>query len=806
MLLTNLTNAQSIKGKVVDKNNEPIPMVNVLTIYKGSTKGDASNFDGDFNIKLDENGNYIVKFSSIGFKGVEKTVQVNNNEEVNIGNIVLEESVEQLQAVEIVGRKRNDYNSDYSFSATKIAMKNIELPQSVGTVTKELIKDRQAYQITEAVKGVSSVTPVSFYNHFTIRGIAQNQDGQILNGMRTNQYYFLQPITQNIERIEVIKGPGSVTVSSADPGGSINMVTKKPLKEARKEVTFGVGSFSTIRGGLDFTGPLNKDKTMLYRLNVGVQQAKSYRDLVKNNAFLVSPSFSYIPNDKTAVNVEVIYTDNTGNLDRGQPVFGVAELKTKKDLLTTPISTNIAATNDYANYKELLLTTSFSQKLTDKLKFNAQYMKQTWNEDLAEHRANGFIQDVDGKTIKNLVRLRYAERKQFWETDNLSAFFTYDLKFGDYKSTFVAGYDLNRVDRPTGNGQNGARGYYSGETIDYNGITIKKPKAGFYDLENPKNIIRNTQLYPMGAYAIPTQILTTHGAYIQNVTKIGKASLLFSLRHEWFKDDILYDTKNPKVYKNKALIPRVGLSYEIAKNVNAYGTYLEGFQPHANTTSMMPITANNFFWAGSPSAFKPMTNNLIEFGVKAKLFKGAVSASVAAFQIRQENILVKVADNGDLSDFALRGKDRSRGIEFDFSGYITREFQVNASFSNVDAIIEEDNNPKLKGARKEASPKNSANLWLKYDFRKVEALKGFSLGAGVQYSGDKLGWYDRTIELPAYTVADMVLYYQPKKLNLEFNLKVNNVFNQTYWTGALFKSRLFPGTPRNFMFTTTYKF
>lgn len=805
ILLVNVGFAQSISGKVVDGNNEPLSGVSVVTFSEGVKVGDATNIKGNFNINLAKNGNYTVQLSFIGFKDKQKKVLVKGN--TRLGTIVLHESAEQLQEVEVIGRKRKDYNSDYSLSATKIAMKNIELPQSVGTVTKELIKDRQAYQITEAVKGVSSVTPVSFYNHFSIRGIAQNQDGQILNGMRTNQYYFLQPITQNIERIEVVKGPGSVTVSSADPGGSINMVTKKPLREARKELTFGVGSFSTLRGGLDFTGPLNKDKTMLYRLNVGVQQAKSFRDLVKNNAFLISPSFSYVPNDKTAVNVEVIYTDNTGNLDRGQPVFGKKELKTKADLLTTPITTNISAANDYANYKELILTTSLSQKITDDLRFNAQYMKQTWNEDLVEHRANGFIQDVNGNTVENLIRLRYAERQQFWETDNVSAYFTYDLKFGNNKSTFVAGYDLNRIDKPTGNGQNGARGYYDGKTIDYNGITIKSPKAGFYDLANPTNIIRNTQLYPMGAYAIPTQKLTTHGAYLQNVTKFNRLSVLLSLRHEWFKDDYLYDTKNAKVYKNEALIPRVGISYEVSKNINIYGTYLEGFQPHANTTSVMPVTANNFFWSGdSPSVFKPMTNNLIEFGAKAKLFKGKLNASMSVFQIRQKNILVKVADNGDLSDYVQRGKDRSRGVEFDFSGYITRELQINASYSYVDAIIEEDSNPDLVGARKEASPKNSANLWLKYDFSKIKALEGFSLGAGVQYSGDKLGWYDRTIKLPSYTIADLVLYYQPKKLDLEFSLKVNNVFDETYWTGALFKERLFPGTPRNLMFTTTYKF
>ena len=220
------------------------------------------------------------------------------------------------------------------------------------------------------------MTPVSFYNHFNIRGISQNEDGQIINGMRTRQFYFLQPLTQNIERVEVIKGPSSVTFSSADPGGSINMVTKKPLRETKREVTFGAGSFSTMRAGLDFTGPLNEEKTLLYRINAAVQEAKSFRDLVQNNALLISPSFSYIPNNKTAVNVEMIYSNGTGNLDRGQPVFD--GIDSYDNLESSPISRNIAATNDYFQSRELILTTSLSHRFSNNIQFNAKYMKQTW--------------------------------------------------------------------------------------------------------------------------------------------------------------------------------------------------------------------------------------------------------------------------------------------------------------------------------------------------------------------------------------------------------------------------------------------
>ncbi len=802
-----------IKGKVVDADKLPIPGANIIVSNANEQlKGIMSNTDGEFSIAMAKEGSYTVSITFVGYNTYKKTVNTVANQTLDLGTITLSESVELLQSVEILGRKREDYNSDYSFSVTKVAIKNKELPQSVASVTKELIDDKVAFQLSDAVKGVSSVTPVSLYNHFNIRGITQNEDGQIINGMRTRQYYFLQPLTQNIERIEVIKGPGSVTFSSADPGGSINMVTKKPLREDRKEVTFGVGSFNTIRGGLDFTGPLNDEKTLLYRVNAAVQEANSFRDLVQNNAFLLSPSLSYIPNDKTAVNVEVIYSNATGNLDRGQPVFD--DLNGKFDLKSTPISRNIAASNDFNSSKEFMITTSLSHRLTDKIQLNASYMKQTWREDLKEHRANGFISDVDGNPVTNLVRFRYAERKQFWDTNNVNVFATFDNEFGKYENKLVLGYDLQQFDKTIGGGQNGARGYKTDAdgnpvTTMYGDIEILSPAVGYFDLNNPSNIIRNTNAYDMSAFAIPAQLTTTNAAYIQNISKFEGLTLLFSLRREWFKDELNYDKPTQVVYHNKALIPRVGLSYEINKNFNVYGTYLEGFQPQTNTVSLMPITANNFFWtADSPSQFDPLESNLIEFGVKGSLFNGRINTSIAAYRIKQKNILMQVPDLDDPSGFVYtqRGADRSQGLEFDLSGYVLPNLQVSAAYAYIDAIIESSEDPTLVGERKEATPEHSANIWAKYDFKSSSILPGVSIGAGVQYSGDKLGWYDRTILLPDYTVVDAGLYYKPSKSNLELTLKLNNVLDRTYWTGAINNTRLFPGVPRHFMLSTAYKF
>jgi iron complex outermembrane recepter protein len=731
------------------------------------------------------------------------------------------EPIQELQTVEVVGRVDRDYQSDYSFSATKSAIRNQELPQSISTVTKELMADRQAFQLADAVKNVSGVAPSSFYNQYNIRGISQNEEGQIINGMRTRQYYFLQPITSNIERVEVLKGPASVTFSSVDPGGSINLVTKKPLATERREVSMSVGSFSTVRTTLDFTGPLNASKTLLYRLNGGWQEARSYRDLVKNNALLVSPSISYIPNNRTSINAELIFSNGTGTLDRGQPIFGAVAGKT--DLGSTPTSLNLGAANDFFKSKEVIVMTGVSHKLTDKLGVNVSYMKQTWTENLQEHRTtNAFAVDLDNQPVTNLATMQFIQRQQYWSTDNLNAYLHLDVSTGRVQHRVLVGYDLSRWHKTKGGGQNSARGYLltdgsvansfvpanaaQYQTITVEGKTLPKPNVPHFNLDNPAYTIRNVDDYILnGRTAVPSALTRTDAVYIQEHVKLGKLSALLSLRREWYADITNYDAPGEGTFKNAAWIPRVGITYAVIKQLHVYATYLEGYQPQSNTVSLMPSTGA-FFWSpNSPARFKPLISDLKEVGAKGSFLDGRITMTVAGYEINQENILMNANLPAYPDSLVQRGADRSRGVEWEVAGYLLPGLQLNASYSHIDARIVEDADDALRGKRKENTPVNSASVWMRYNFSGA-LLRDLGVGLGVQYSGAKVPWFTRAFEVPGYTVLDMAFYYTPANANLQLALNVNNVLNTTYWLGAQNYLRLFPAAPRNCMLTATYKF
>ncbi|WP_198424120.1 TonB-dependent siderophore receptor [Chryseobacterium sp. JV274] len=724
-----------------------------------------------------------------------------------------------VQTVEIIGRKSKDYTSDYSFAATKIAMKNKDLPLTLNTVTKELITDRQAFQLGDVMKNVNGVSPSSYYNQYNIRGISQNEEGQIINGMRTRQYYFLQPMTSNIERVEIFKGPASITMSSVDPGGTINMVTKKPLSTSRHEISSSGGSFDTYRVTTDLTGPLNKSKTLLYRFNGAYQNAQSFRDHVKNSGVLISPSITFVPNEKTSVNVEMIFNDLYGNLDRGQPIFGAVAGKT--DLYSTPRSLNLGAPDDFFKTRELILMGSVAHHFNPFISFNASYMKQYWKENLQEHRTtNSFAPDMDNKPVSSLAMMQFVQRKQNWATDNINAYFNFKFKTGAVQHQALIGYDSQIWEKRKGGQQNAARGFLlkngsvvasykpanaaDYQTINYNGTLIPKPNVTPFDLNPGAENYQGTNFNTLNVItALPSALTTTHAAYIQHFFTWKKFKILSGIRQEWFQDTTNFKESNESSFRNNKLLYRFGITYSLTDDINLYSTYLTGFQPQSNTVTLMPNTSS---LTGSESAarFKPLTSDLKELGIKTQLF-GKISLNLAVYEINQRNILINVNNPSEPDELVQRGADRSRGFEADFSGHILPQWHIYGGYSYIDAKILDDTNPDLVGKRKENTSKNSVNIWTRYNFSNIEFIKDFGIGAGMLYQSSKVPWFTRSFELPAYTTIDAALYYTPaKSVQLSFNL--NNITNKVYWIGAQNYLRLFPGTPRNYLLTATYKF
>ena len=807
-----------VRGQVTDENKQPL--IGVDVVLEGTSIGVSTNDKGFYELRNVPVGKQTIVFSYLGFQTLKIRTDVAPNPSGTHTHldVQLSEELTALQEVEVIGRKESSYKNTNSFIGTKTASALKEVPQSVGYVTKELILDQGATTVNEVVKNISGVNQNSSYNDFSIRGFrttGNRNSGNLLNGMRAQTSLWKQSSLANIERVEVIKGPASALFGNAAPGGVINRVTKKPLFENKNSITVGVGSWNTLKTYGDFTGPLNPKKTLLYRLNLGYEKTDSFRDLQGSESIIAAPSFSYIPNEKTHINVDFVYQNFNGKIDRGQSV------PTDGNVYSTPISRSLSAANDFLKENTLNTTIALTHKFSDHISLNAIYLNSSYSEDMLEHtQANLYYKQIGNGANAfryadpNKVMMTANQRKRYFANNSFNTYFNFNFNTGILKHKLLVGYDYFISEQKAGSSSISAQGYLSKDktkvvntyttTANVLAGSVQTPTTNVpvFDLYDPiagnaykdisKYIWKQNTLNPYEEYS--------HGVYVQEQIDISIVKLLVGLRQEWFTETLNKETTKEISRQTSAFIPRVGLVVEASENINLYSTWVKGFQPQGANIQSDPDRY------GGP--FDYMKSELYEVGLKTEWFNKRLSATLAVFKITQKNSLEQSPKAGK-ADWRVPVDEESNGFELDVAGQILPNFSVVANYAYTDARIvklKEEGAIKDLNVQRPSTPRHAANLWTKYIFENG-SLKGLGAGIGVSYASERLGQVGRratAASYPDYTLLNAVLYYKVKDVQLQLN--VNNVLNRTYWISGYDNLRNFPGAPRNINASVTYRF
>lgn len=175
------------------------------------------------------------------------------------------ESATQLELMQIhASASEIGYAASYASTATKTDTPIIDTPFSIQVVSEEVMQVQQAYRLEDVVKNVSSMlsltSPYSAaYETLQSRGFPSEpfRDGQ--------RIMFLTVPLANAERVEVLKGSDAIQYGRVEPGGIVNVVTKKPSATPYYTIEQQFGSCGLARTTADFTGTINEDKTLMYR-------------------------------------------------------------------------------------------------------------------------------------------------------------------------------------------------------------------------------------------------------------------------------------------------------------------------------------------------------------------------------------------------------------------------------------------------------------------------------------------------------------------------------------------------------------
>ncbi|MGJ1526117.1 TonB-dependent siderophore receptor [Sphingobacterium spiritivorum] len=780
-----------IFGKVTDTEGKGL---RGITIALKSKELVQTNSDGTFRLPATVKFPATLYFRAVGYKTISVSIdQLNWNNKSGLIVQLFPVSVE-VDEVLVTGRRNNSYLINTTELGGKFSGSLKDLPQSISLVSKEFMEDKQAFVITDVVQDLAGVNQASAYDDLTIRGFNSGYTSgmRLVNGMRSGYGYgtsfWRTPLTVNLESIEVLKGPGASLFGDITPGGTINMVTKKPLEKKHTSVNFAIGSFQTYRSTLDIGGPLDSAERVLYRLNVGYENSRTFRDVNQRKSILVAPSFSFRPAEGTTLDVDLTYDNFDGYLDRG---LGIRN----NDFYAQSRSFNVSQPTDFFKTNFLTLSARLNQQLTEDLSLHVNYMKSIYKEKLNEFRTLNTYANPPQNTVMNM---RFQSKQITDYTDNLVSYLRYALDRPEHQHQLVLGVDYAQYRGDKDNILRESRSrMLNGKEVP---LTI--------DLENPNREVIDISSYiwrPQAEFPFlnPYQSL---GFYIQDQVTVGeRLHVVLGLRHEYYRSSSA-DLKESFKTKQNAWLPRLGMTYKINEQVNYFASYSQGY---------VPVGADfiyNYENYGADRPFNPERSFQVETGLKTGFFKNNLQTELSVFHIGRENMLIAtggVSDSG-LPIYRQSGQVISRGVELDFRGQISKEFQVMANYSFNHTEVKSSSLAGEEGLPLSNAPKNMAGMWLKYIFSRY-AVKGLGFGAGVYYVDQRRmdnaarkdengnGVWDMW---PSYTTVNTAVYYHLR--GMRFTANINNVFDKYYYLGGFDYTRGFIGTPRNFMLSVGF--
>lgn len=683
-------------------------------------------------------------------------------------------------------------------SAMKQDIRVLDTPYSVASYSGSFMKAIETTNIADLYNYMTGIRRGGSSGYdLSIRGFKTTQadSGAILvDGMPGLSGRFGSPPTFAAEHIEVVKGPASVLYGQAQPGGFVNIVSKKPMPKATALLDIRANAFDGAGLSLgdasgynldaDFTGPIDAGKRFLYRVVAESTNKDTFRGGFEKAQYL-APSVTWNITDSTPLTLALEYRHRELTYDNllvapGKNAHLIADIKTRyQEPGDRQEETGYART--------LTLTHYFESGMTLNAAFRSVDGKDT---------ARGYDNVA---VLADLVTLQRRARQQANKR-------TYNYFDGNLSIPFNTG----PLDHKLLVGVNGGVGTTDFDRIQFfNGAT-----TGPASRPGPTSL--NVNIYhpvygvspPLSSFASgPVNRRytrnTSGGIYVSDLITLSehwKASL--GLRYAREKQ-YTEERKTPPLTSQSTTasdtLPTFGLMYQPSESWTIYTSY---------ATSFVPQAAGVQDAAGNANPFSPQSGKQVEAGVKAEVLDNRLTATLAVFDIKKDNTLAPISCNKGVGGTCSQqvGAERSKGAELEVNYRPIDNLQIIGGIAYTDAVVDKSYNAAaapLVGARLTNSALKSANLWTRYDFDEG-ALKDLSVGLGVYYSSAIAGSLPsrsdaRVLTLPSYVVADLALYYKFHQ-RYDFTLKFGNLFDRRYFEGVnstTNENGVVPGAPRN---------
>lgn len=660
------------------------------------------------------------------------------------------------------------YVAKRSTAGTKTDTPLKKTPQSVSVVPQDQIADQNAETVAEALRYSAGVFTEyrgasNLHDELFLRGYYYVP--RFVNGLLYGEASLGQIDPYLLERVEVLRGPASVLYGEANPGGIVNLVTKRPTDDPVREVEAGIGTDQKAWFGFDFSDALPQVEGLSYRLVGTGSRADTQEDYLKTERYAVAPSVTWSPTDQTTLTIDAFYQND--------PEAGYRNFMEKAGLVT-PITVANGFADDLGyipadflvsdpDYQESTRTQayigySFQHEFDNGVTFrqNARYgmIDQTYNT-----LAWGSLL-ADGRTITRSASDQTQLQHQFVMDNQLQA----KVDTGPLQHTILGGVDYRFTRKDN---------------------WVSRGTANSIDWTNPDygNVVVTGRRTTTDSITDASQV----GLYLQDQVEFGKLNLLAGLRYDWADteiDDHLTDTTTS--FDDGEFTWRAGAVYNFDNGISPYVSYSTSFEPVTQSPN------------SGQDPFDATTAQQYEVGVKYAPDDAPYQIIASYYDLTQQNVLFY---DYATSSYYQTGEINSRGFELEGHAEITDSFSLVASFSHIDQEVTKSVQSGIVGKMPARVPINQASLWGKYEFLDGN-LAGLGLGAGIRYIGESWGDASNTFKVDDVVLVDAAITYDfgvksPDLAGLQLKLNAKNVFDEEYVASCNSAYACFAGTGRS---------
>ncbi len=651
-----------------------------------------------------------------------------------------------------------------------------EIPQTVNVIPAQVIRDQAPRNLDDALANVSGITQGntlgSTQDSVMTRGFGDNRNGSIMrDGMPIVQG---RGMNATVDRVEVLKGPASLLYGIQDPGGVVNMVSKKPELTQYNALTLRGSTYGDGKNGsggtFDSTGPLG-DSGLAYRMVLDHEDEDYWRNFGTHRETLIAPSLAWF-GESTKLLFAYEHREFLTPFDRGtliDPRTNHPLDISRKERLDEPFN-NMEGRSDLYHFEA-------DHDLNDDWKAHFGY---SWNRetyDASQVRVTA-IDTNKGTLTRSMDGTQNAISTDRFTTASLEGKVNvlgmqHDLVFGvddEYRKIYRE--DLIRQKSLTTFSY--LNPVYGREVA---GTTVSAPDSAQTDE------LRSDSVFMQDSIHLNDQWILVAGGRFQEYDQYAGKGVPFKANT---------DSNGQK------FVPRAGLVYRYTDALSFYGSYTESFKPNS---TIAPLSGSSTVLDGS---IAPEEAKSWELGARLDM-PGRVTGNIALFDIKKRNVLVANSE-GPTTIYSAAGEVRSRGLEMDLTGQLSDHWSMIGSYAYTDAEVTED--PDYKGKRLQNVAKNSGSLSAVYDFGSVIGGDQLRVGAGARYVGERAGNAVNDFDLPSYTVADAFATYDTKfeGQKVKFQLNVKNLFDRTYYTSAASRFFVSMGDARQVSLSSTLEF